>query len=52
MVSKDVPDYAVVVGNPAEIVKYRDKDVFEKLYSEKEPFVYNKLRHKKEIKQK
>ena len=52
VISKDVPDYAVVVGNPAKIVKYRDKDIFEKLYSEKEPFVYNKLGHKKEIKQK
>ena len=26
VVSKDVPDYAVVVGNPARVVKYRDND--------------------------
>jgi hypothetical protein len=25
VVSRDVPDYAVVVGNPAKIVKYRNK---------------------------
>ena len=24
VVTKDVPDYAVVVGNPGKIVKYRD----------------------------
>lgn len=52
VVSKDVPDYAVVVGNPAKVVKYRDKEVFEKLYNENEPFVYNKVGHKKEIKAK
>jgi len=52
IVAKDVPDYAVVVGNPAKIVKYRDKENFEKLYQEKEPFVYNKVQHKKEYKQK
>lgn len=52
VVSKDVPDYAVVVGNPAKVVKYRNKEIFEKLSNEKEPFVYNKLKHKKEIRQK
>lgn len=31
VISKDVPDYAVVVGNPQKVVKYRDKDRFEKL---------------------
>jgi acetyltransferase-like isoleucine patch superfamily enzyme len=52
VVSKDVPPYAVIVGNPAKIVKYRNKEVFDKIRSEKEPFVYAKLGHKKEIKQK
>ena len=52
VVAKDVPDYAVVVGNPAKIVKYRNKDIFEKLYNEKEPFVYAKLGHKKKVRQK
>jgi len=49
IVSKDVPEYAVAVGNPAKVVKYRNKDRFEKLYSESECFVYNKLNHKKEF---
>lgn len=32
IVTKDVPSYAVVVGNPAKIIKYRfDKDTIEKL---------------------
>lgn len=28
-VTKDVPDYAVAVGNPARVIKYLDKDKFE-----------------------
>lgn len=30
VVTKDVPDYAVVVGNPAKVIKILDKDKFEK----------------------
>lgn len=30
VVTKDVPDYAVVVGNPARVIKYLDADRFEK----------------------
>jgi len=33
VVTKDVPDYAIVAGNPARILKYRNKDRFEELYS-------------------
>jgi len=29
VVTKDVPDYAVVVGNPAKVVKELDKNKFE-----------------------
>lgn len=29
VVTKDVPDYAVVVGNPAKVIKMLDKDKFE-----------------------
>ena len=50
--AKDVPDYAVVVGNPAKIVKYRNKEIFNKLYNQDDPFVYNKLGHKKEFRAK
>ncbi len=34
IVSKDVPDYAIVGGSPAKILKYRDVDSFLKLKSE------------------
>lgn len=47
VVAKDVPDYAVVVGNPARVVKYRDADKVELLLKEGNPFVYNKLGHGK-----
>ena len=26
VISKNVPDYAVVVGNPARVVKYRNRN--------------------------
>ena len=34
VVTKDVPECAVVGGNPAKIIKYRDKELFYKLKSE------------------
>jgi len=30
VVTKDIPPYAVAVGNPAHVVKYRDKECYEK----------------------
>jgi maltose O-acetyltransferase len=47
VVSKSIPDYGVAVGNPAKIVKYRDKQKFTDLENEEIPFVYQKLGHKK-----
>lgn len=35
VVAKAVPEYAVVVGNPAQIVRFREKIVFDKLLNEK-----------------
>jgi acetyltransferase-like isoleucine patch superfamily enzyme len=35
VVVKDVPDCAIVGGNPAQIIKYRNKEAFYKLKSEK-----------------
>lgn len=35
VVTKDVPECAVVAGNPAKIIKYRDLETYEKLKSEK-----------------
>lgn len=34
VVVKDVPDYAIVGGNPAKIIKYRDIDHFNRLHKE------------------
>ena len=34
VVTKDVPKYAVIGGNPAKVLKYRDGDIFERLKSE------------------
>lgn len=35
VVVKDVPPYAIVGGNPAKVIKYRDIDHFNKLKEEK-----------------
>lgn len=52
VVAKDIPEYAVAVGNPAKVVKYRNKDRFLDIYKENEPFVYKKLNHKKIFREK
>ena len=31
VISKDVPKYAIMAGNPAKVVKYRDVEHYEKL---------------------
>lgn len=38
VVVKDVPPYAIVGGNPAKIIKYRNIEQFEKLKNEKRFF--------------
>lgn len=38
VVTKDVPDCAIVGGNPAKVIKYRDIDLFNKLKQEKKFF--------------
>ena len=38
VVTRDVPDYAVVGGNPAQIIKYRDIEKFQKLKAQKRFF--------------
>lgn len=52
VVSRDVPDYGIAVGNPAKVVRYRNQEYVEKLLQEKDPFVYNKFEHKKILVQK
>jgi len=49
IVSKDIPDYAVAVGNPAKVVKYRDSIVFEDLFNKNDSFVYDVFGHTKEF---
>ena len=34
VITKDVPDFAIVGGNPAKVLKYRDIEIFRKLKSE------------------
>lgn len=42
VVTKDVPECAVVGGNPAKIIKYRDKDIFEQLSYNDKGYIKNK----------
>ncbi|WNS81188.1 acyltransferase [Domibacillus sp. DTU_2020_1001157_1_SI_ALB_TIR_016] len=35
VVTKDIPEYAIVAGNPAKVLKYRDEYVFNELLSQK-----------------
>ena len=41
VVTKDIPFGAVAGGNPARILKYRDKEVFEKLVSQDKGYIKN-----------
>lgn len=34
VVTKDIPDYAIVGGNPAEVIRFRDIELFKKLKKE------------------
>lgn len=42
IVTKNVPSCAVVGGNPARIIKYRNKEVFEKLLLDDKIYIKNK----------
>ncbi len=42
VVTKDVPKGAVVGGNPAKILKYRNMEQYEKLKQEKSFRIFNK----------
>lgn len=52
VVARSVPECAVVVGNPARIVRYRDKDRFDAIRREAQPFVYARLGRDKVFKDK
>jgi len=49
IVTKDVPEYAVVGGNPAKILKYRNVERVQHLLSQEKPFIYERFGHKKII---
>lgn len=46
VVTKNVPDYALVAGNPARVVKFRNQELINKLEAGG-CFVYSKYGHKK-----
>ena len=41
VVTKDVPPCAVVGGNPAKVIKYRDKEVYRELKDSKKGYIEN-----------
>lgn len=45
VVTKDVPPYAIVGGNPAKVLKYRDIEKYEQLKAENK--IYLKMKFKK-----
>lgn len=47
IVSSNIPNFGIAVGNPAKVIKYRDSKKFNELYNEVTPFVYDKYGHKK-----
>jgi|JI6StandDraft_1071083.scaffolds.fasta_scaffold04308_8 maltose O-acetyltransferase len=49
VISKDVPDGAIVGGNPAKVLKFRNLEKFENLLKEKSPFVFEKYGHEKVV---
>lgn len=42
VVTKDVPCCAIVGGNPARILKYRDKDIFDSLSAAEKSYIAQK----------
>ena len=43
VVTQDVPAYAVIGGNPAKIIKYRNREIYQKLEAEEK--IYIKLKN-------
>ncbi len=41
VVTKNVPAYSVVAGNPAKVVKERNKDIFDRLVAEDKGYIKN-----------
>jgi len=49
VIVKDIPDYAIAVGNPAVIKRYRDQTIFKKLEKNKLAFLSEMSHEKIEI---
>lgn len=52
VVAKDVPSCAVAVGNPARVVRFRNRGRFEELAQEPSSFVFQKFGHGKKLRAK
>ena len=46
VVTKDIPSCAIAVGNPAKVIKYRNKEKFVELCKENKSFIGEKRRQK------
>lgn len=36
VITKNIPEYAIAVGNPAKIIKYRNREIFDRLINDNE----------------
>ena len=52
VVAKDVPSCGIAVGNPARVVRFRDRDQFLALAESTDPFVYTRFGHAKVVRTK
>ena len=50
VVTKDIPDFAIAVGNPAKIIKYRLSEETKKIIKMNKIYELNKEEFKKQIK--
>lgn len=41
VVTKNIPEYAICVGNPAKVIKYRDIDIFDELIKKDKGYIKN-----------
>lgn len=49
VITKDVPEYAIVGGNPAKIIKYRDNKKFEELLEAEKFYLKMNYKNKKKV---